>query len=752
MPSDAINSATAAYRLDWSDPAEMKDEQLVGFINKNFENGKQRRRVRERQAALIEAWAEGDQDRRLSPQKLRDDIVSDYESWALGEEVPFKDRFPVHVNMMRVLLFQKIALLLGQPTTLIAPPTNTGADDVQSARVQTKLLRYLWLSGSEPVRRNLVITLWKMFCTGLEFIHPRWDPFVGAMQRTGPEIPEKATAKERKRLTKAWQEKLAAELNRDPEHMPFDEDGINLESGDVAWEWPRAADITEPQGARSIAGCTWLIHTTWMDMEELEAKYGAEKVAEVNPQNALADWSKDHADTYGRAQGGDDANSVPPEHVQVHKLWRPVRPWSPVGALVVVADNRVLFKGPHPYGHGELPFIPLIEQPSRYFWPRSTGWQLHLLQARRNDLLSMAQGHVEQVTAPHLIVEADADLPEDFMDRKAKTSTVPVGAIAEKKFMFREVPTMSTDVYRLQELYRDAMEQVANVHSSSRGQGTSAQQSGRHAAILLKRDEAGGFVARELIETSLADAGRQSLFLFHQYVSNDRTVAITGQGMMPEVFTFKGESLLSRTGNKEDPPGPHDFNVLVRLGVLEEADEMTGRIQAYVEMGFWNMEKPDDRAAVARLLGDRVVDEQDAFTINTRNAALENAELMAGEEIKVAIGDGHELHVAEHMKFTTTGPYREKLKKDGKLAEAMERHILTHYYQNAQNRAMLAIADKETEHLEIEDLKRRTGAAPQGQGAGPPTAGPPGPSAPRAIIPMSRPAPTPAAVAQGAMR
>lgn len=722
----------AAYEIDWTDPAKIPDEQLQSFIRTQFEAGKQRRQGWERQASKQLAWANGDQESSY----LDDAQDLSRVSREITKGIPFEFQYPIVINSIKGKVFQRIALMLGAPVTLNAIAQSPSDEDINAARVATKVLQYMWRSGPDSVSKRFIEALWYMFCTGVCWIHPCWDAFKGELENFGPDKdpdPVKAAA-----TADAWKLKLAESLAKGIHDLNLNEDGsVDLPPGEVDWQFRTGFDITEPEFAFSVDECEWLIDTNWRTMEYVRFRYGEERTETVNPDDGsssqyLTGWrtAYGHVGEYTR-EGV--TNRTKAELVMLHSLWRPVRPWAPVGALVICSSQGViLYKGPNPYPHGELPFVQLKEFPVKHFRPPCTVQNMMTLQGARNRNRSQIAAAVHMAVAPKILREEECQIAEDAFDSQDRIIDVGPGGVNKIKAF--ENPKLPSEAIVLDQLYVRDLEDVAEVHASTTGRGESGQQSGKHAQILQAADSRATMVPRLLAQSAIAHAGSQSLWLWWKYVSTERMVVIPGDDSEGDVLQFKGLDLLpGRTDEKgqgKSKPGPHDFNVRVVMGPDQERQQQVALVEMMTTMGYWRADNVDDRIKVEKLLGQPGSGELDANARHRKNAASENRKLVSGAsaapdgEVVTAPGDQDQVHFEEHGRFTTTAEYRQAVKTKPQVQEQFEIHMRAHQFAAALKRQRLVVIEELAgATLRQEMMPGNTAGPPTGTKVAPPAEG-----------------------------
>ena len=690
----------ATHDIKWQRPERIPDERLAAFVIEQYRAAKARRATWEQRAAERLAWAAGHQQQRYSAE-VRD--LNNVRDMYL-EGVPDRFRFPVMINMIRPALLQRIATLLSVPANLYALPVSNEDSDVEAAQVQTQLLQYMWHSPT-GLRRQLAWLLWMLFCTGVMFGHPHWDPTVGEVERFKPEASDGRGRERRKGFVK----RLAERSGRPESSFHLEADGsIELPAGEVRVSWATGFDVSEPEFATDIAHADWLIATELRSMESLRDQYGS-AVDDVSPNEHSGDFLSGYRSMYGpgsesEGQGEDVApTSTKAELVPVHRLWRPKRPWCSQGVLAVVADSGdghgvVLHKGPNPYPHGEIPYVRVGEQPGTTFRPSCAAEDGMNIQEARNRTRSQISAGIHSTIAGKIMVEDGIDFPDNSFDSEQRIVRVTGGAL--NKIQPWAPPQIPAEAFRLDDMYRRDFQDVMGVHDSSMGRAESSSQSGRHAALLRANDEKAVSVAREEVEAALSAIGAQALWIWHGFVGTERTVSYTGQGMLTKVLAFKGSTLF----RQDRSPSPASWNVRVVMGPDDTIERVVEKLGGLKRAGLLSGQGIDPNI-VTRLMGMAPSVEGDEDEHHRNNARAENYQILEGEPVFCAIGDRDDLHLEEHDRFTTTAAYRQAVRKNRKLADAFEAHRIEHLNQVAGKEMAVVEAQQRVKQIVQERLR-----------------------------------------------
>lgn len=729
--------ALAAYEIDWRDPENIDQDDLVAFVHGQYEAGKLRRLGWEAQAAEQLAWARGNQ------QMVWDHGARDLRQMAVPEESPLEYRDPIHVNRLKGMVLSYLGMTVGQAITWICHPGTRDDDDVASSRTLAKLLPYYWAQGLNGENLLKVLNgLWHVFCTGLVFTHPIWDPQAGARDRftaeglkTG-ESPESEAqrAKSRKRF---------AELLGRYRRKANPDGSVDLPQGDLELDWATGFDITEPEHAIDLASSDWLLDSRYRTIEWVRERYPG--VGEdVTPDAGSDGYDYRGYERFGGydAYTGKDGLPYPGEEVLVHSLWRPrtgPQGAAPYGFYGVVADMKVLHVGAHPYMHGRLPYIRMTEMPDPdQFRPGCSIRDLMPLQRAMNKERSQLHGHLSITMNPRIFKEQGSGIPDDAFTGNAKVVEVGQDTVREGRARAFEFPKVPPYAFALQEQLRLDLEDVGGIHRSTTGTSESAQQSGRHAQLMQQGDQRRLSIVRQLLETAMAATGQQMAWLIWEFMTTERAVTVTGPDRRAEVIKFKGRGLA-----KNKPFGPHAFNVQVEIGTEPDMRAVLGKMQLMQQGGWLRPERESDRQMVMRWLGEQRPPETDEHAEHRANAAEENDSIADGQRVAPAYGDDDVTHMEEHAHFTTTAEYRQALKNNDSVRVLMELHIRAHMFQRADKEFRpVAIAKRIQADLVAEYglVAQRAVPAAAGPAGGPgpaPSVGPPGGGGRPGVVPRN---------------
>lgn len=703
-----VGDAKPIYEIDWRKPEAIPDVDLVALVETQYRAGKQRRYGWEAQAAEQLAWARGNQHLVWS-HDVRDLVREVF------EEKPLEFRNPVVIPKLKGVVLGYLGMTIGhaRPSWIVQPATRDD-DDVASANVLGKVLHWYWTKGGDRgTLMKLIDGLWMVFCTGVVFAKPTWDPTLGETDRFTAETLLSAgetveSDSQRKKLLDRFRQYVRGFGRK----MSDEQEDLELPRGDLVVDFISGFDITEPRNVQNVNGAPWMMESRFRSIEHLTERYG-EAADEVQPDEDSEAYDARRQEQYRgwRDYTGNEPDAVPSEEALTHEFWRPRSRSAPVGAKIVVADGKVLHKGPHPYLHGRLPFIRITEMPDpEHFRPGCSVRDAMSLQRAKNHQRSQLHGHLETTVDPRILVEKEAGIPDDAFLKGPRL--IPCkDKDAVRAWEPPHPPAYMGDLDRMND--RD-FEDVTGLHRSSYGDTEFAGQSGRHAQMLREGDARRLSVVRLGLELSMAAAGQQMAWLLWEFVSVERSLTITGPSRRSEVVTFKGREGLSRNA----PFGPHEFNVEVQLGTEPDMNTVLGKIELLSRYRIINPEREQDRLMVMRWLGEQVPSETDEAASHRVLASDENRRMAQGEALRANYGDDDPVHLEEHLQFTTTPDYRRAAAGNTDVELIMQMHLRHHMVQRADKEFRpMAIAKAVQARLVREYGLVSGGSAPQGTGA-----------------------------------
>jgi len=714
-------NAPAAWMIDWTDPDKIDERDLVDFITTQYEEGKNRRAQWEASASEQLAWARGNQMLRW------DDDAKDLMVFQ-EEGLPLEFRDPITINLLKGYVLQLLSFIIGRSLTFQVDPTTRDDDDVASARIASKVADYYWRGGTEDGLSRLLEAAWMMFCTGIVWCKPIWDPARGAVDSFTPDLlaqeegfnPE--SEEQRQSLIERFKGYVATKRGFGVGQYEMDEHGtLNLPRGDIYIDWANGFDVTEPYNCRKAEEAPWLIHSRYRQMEYMIERYGEKAMSDIRPTSEAEAYQYRTNEQYG-AYSSDRSGQLMAEEILVHELWRPRSISAPHGILAIVCDNKLIKVGRHPYLHGRLPFITFRELPDpEHFRPGCTIRDLMPLQRARNATRSFMLGHFRKTVDPRIFNEADSGLPDDAFLDGPKVIPLKDGGIEKVKAF--EHPVLPSYTAGMDQLNQEDMENVGGIHSSTRGKAESAQQSGKHAEILRRGDQQRSTVTRILFEKSASRVGAQLLSLVWEFVPHETTATITGEHGKYEIFTFKSDDI-----RQKQFTGPMEWNITAHLGPETDIDMVLGKIEVLQAGGWISAEREKDRLMVKRWMGEHTAGDTDDDGYHRCNANNENHDLKEGQEVNIALGDDDIVHIDAHEHFTTLPEFREAAKKKPQMAMAMLMHIRAHQYAYAEKQLRLqAIAEQVKQDLMQQFQIMPPGQQGTGNAAPPPGGAPAGP-------------------------
>ena len=664
------SASVAAHEINWRKPG---DNELIAFVETQVKAHDDRHYDWVRRAKTQLAWAAGDQ------LKIWDDnrreLVDSYDVQA--------NRIALFVNRIKPAILNWVSVITARPLSFRTTPETAEDNDIASAKVGDKLVRYYWrrLLGDS----NFIDMLWLTFCTGCSFLQSTWDSNVGSETKLGAAdlmSPQELAGGNgmglRQRFAGLLGELMGVSPDDATDHIGQD-DKVSTFDGDLACTLLTGFDVTPPVGCVSMEKAPWLVVRQYERIEDLRDLYGrkAKDITGGRPEpfSAHTDISVTPQDLTGVSQLGVDM-----DHAMTFTVWRPSRRYLPKGHRSVICQGKVLAKGDNPYDHGEIPIVMVRELPSpKKFWPPSTVEDLMAVQAEVNITMSQVAEHKAKIIDPKIIAERGIGLDEMAFTQPDEIVEVNPGKIERVK----QWPPEALPSYLpwWEQAILRAFEDTSRNHAPSYGKQTGNMRSGKHVIALQEADARLNAPMLRMLKESFGHVGRQWLQILHQFVDESRITTLVGENHEPEVLTW----------SKHDLPAA-EFNVECDLGPAIDRETTTNLIDTLTARGWLVPGEQGHRETVFKWLGEGVAQQIDESENDRRNAALENARLLQGQPAPTSDGDDDTVHLDEHSRMQKTGQYRMALAQDLELEKVFNVHKSDHERRRIMKRVRQEIA------------------------------------------------------------
>jgi hypothetical protein len=451
---------------------------------------------------------------------------------------------------------------------------------------------------------------------------------------------------------------------------------------------------TDPY-ARRFPLCRYIIHSQFMDVEQVYELYGKE----VKPEE-MSRTDKEKAALLremGQAPIIDGAI--------VNELWvKQGRRYAKGAYTVWVGKDFMVEPDNFPYKHMQMPFTQVgsIPRPGSQHYTCAVKYlrsgQMELNKYHQQRLMVR-----EAFSNPKWWIPAELELEQmpDDSPRQILTGNSGGGQYKPELIQPTTFPENQDG-----EWIRQEMQDTVGLHEVSQGQVPGRVEAAKAIESLKEADNSRLAELTRTTKSSLSQGAWQMLMLAKQYITDEVIVQTYSSEGMPEVKRFKTEDL--KPGMK--------VKTLMGTGL--------GRTRAAQQdhaMQLWQYGIIQDPELMSELLDvpvGRIVPDK-AFDI--RLARNENLQMAEDKALTPNSWDEHEIHIREHNNYRKTSEYAEK---SGEVKKKFEFHVEQHEVLQLQQFA------KEAQKMQAAQAAGRVPEQDtQQQGSRPtPQPGPPGPT------------------------
>lgn len=559
-------------------------------------------------------------------------------------------------NRIQPLVRTEIAKMTKTRPKWVAVPRTQQDDDIASARYGELALDDAW-KRQNLLRKLRAALLWSRL-TGAGFWKVWWDPTIGAKKdilvygdghpeagrlvrdtRGGPLDPERAGD-------------LPPEANAQRRSIAMGELCIELKSFFHLYPDPMA-------GEDGVESCEWIGE---------EGVYSRDYCAKHFPQ--LADKLTYDADPMPGALesrmpfgGLYDATTT-----QAGKGARLREYWSSDKHVVFVPGGQVLLEEPNRYPW--LPYVMFrgVPVPGR-FWPDSVVTHLRPRQVALNKRLSQISEHAERIANPGLLVPSSMGDDFDWQGLPGERIDYLDTGSPNAAPSFLQAPEMQATVQSDVERIQQSLMEISGQHEVT---GASVPQGVTAASAISQLQEAddsrlGPDIAD--MEQAIADAGKRMLHIVRTYYTDERHLAVAGEGGRWDVMAFKGNIF----------GGIEDIEVQAGSAMPESKAAKQAAIQQVMTLLTQNPQNGMTPRDWRKVLGEFQIGGLEAFFSSIQRDEQqvedENRRLALGEKLQINSYDNDEAHVWFHTDFQKTARYAAL---PDQVKVIMEEHVTAH--------------------------------------------------------------------------
>jgi hypothetical protein len=700
-----------------------KERTLLKLIEDAYVRGRQIRRPHEGQWFVNKAFDRGQQ----------------YVVWsesASGLQTPPapKHRIRLVVNLIQPTLRARASKFLkNRPVPKVVPATSD-VRDRQNARFTQKAMEYQTRRLRLEAKYALAVQTTQLMGHAYWWVY--WDPTVRGRIRTKDELTGEVE------LTEAAIGDVGLEC-------------------DQAWS-VLVGDPTQP----FIGDQPWLVRIKVRSLDYLKGRFpekGKFVKGESTQDDALRhEWQTATLNSQGVGgaglpegpQGRGESVDGLKTHAIVKEFFERPCPDYPKGRYLVAAGGVLLREQEFlPYGFEDLPNpYPVIDFMDvgnvGQYWGTTICEQLITPQREYNLLRSKVAEHLRMMALPKLLIAKQHQLPKGSWTSEA-------GEIIEYLALPNigppvpwHPPNIASDVWRMMEVLRREMQDIAHIYPESEGQ-RGGSESGFQTNLLQEAADAVHQPDIDAHGRCLEEAMYKIRRLMKQGYEVERLITVSGRDLEPEAFEFSSEQIddyadIVMLASSALPTLPSAKSSMIldlwKAGIYGPVDDPEARRKVAVQL---------EMGTVEDTFYDARKDEQ--------QARVENDAFLDGQAPPVPeFYENHALHYRIHTDLLKSPRSVEQVQR-----EVMIAHIIGHVkFQNPQSAVQLALQYGMPEL--VQELMPPPGAAPGGGPApsgAPPSAppgmppmaaaGPAGSPAPASMGPMSMPAPMPGPMPPG---
>lgn len=427
-------------------------------------------------------------------------------------------------------------------------------------------------------------------------------------------------------------------------------------------------DIFPDPYATDFAKCRYIIHSQFMDVEQVYELYGKE----VRPN----DMAK--ADPI-RSQLLQQMGSAPMlSGAVVNELWmRPCRRYKDGLYCVWTSDEQLVAPDDLPYEHliedKKLPFTQLgvIPRPGSLHYSSP-------LKYMRSGQMELNKYHAQKISIREAFAnpkwwipqELELETQPDDSPRQILTGNSNQGMLKPEIIQPTGMPDNGDGEWIVQELMN-----IVGQHEVSQAQVPGRVEAAKAIALLKESDTTRLSELNRTMKASIGEGMYQVLMLAKQFVPSGTIVQTYSPEGLPEVKRFKKDAI---------KPG---MRIRITMGTGLASSRAARQDQL---MLLWQNGVIKDPETMARLMDVPLPTFIEARAYDIKLARNENLDIAAGNPIKPNSWDEHELHLREHNSFRKTAEY---LLLDNETKQMFEFHCSQHdelFIQQAGKQIMKA--------------------------------------------------------------
>lgn len=618
------------------------DDDLVAYVDREFQRRQQERRPFELQWRLNLAFYEGNQYLDINTASMALEEMPIMYEWQEREVF----------NHVSPNIDSRVSRLKRVRSVLKVRPGNADdPSDMHSAKVETQILKNNYADQRIQDKQSEEF-IWLETC-GTVFRKHVWNPQIGKVIGVMPTIDDSGQETGQQEVREGDGETIVV---------------------------PPQECYPDSCYRNNLEECKSFIHAKAFSVDDIRDTWGIE----VRPEKAESEKLQATMNGFGGlgyGQGGFNLTTIKLEnHAIVKEYWEVPSKKYPQGRLIIVAGGKLLHAGPCPYKVGEdskegIPFAMLIclKRPG-IFWGKTVLERLIPVQRRYNALRNRKAEYLNRCAIGQYWAEEESIDIEDMEQNAGMPGYIGVVRKGAKYPQPVENPSLPASFNAEEATLLNEFSILSGVSEVSRQSAAPpGVKSGVALSIIQEQDDTRLSNTVENVERFNIQSGKIQLRLAKQFVMAPRTLYAVGRNNVAEVMDYigsdiKGENVvldnMSALAESIAQKRQMVFDLL-QAGLMVDPD--TGRMDKtlrsraleMIELGEW--ESADD-----------------VESLHMAKAERENKVLSQGQLPQAVNYDEHIIHVDAHNKFRLTVDYEELAANMPMIEKIFEAHVNMH--------------------------------------------------------------------------
>lgn len=621
-------------QVDWNKPP-----QVVDFVTQCYKNRDQYRGLRERQWYTNVGQYLGYQYHTFS---ARSGTLT----------TPTAPPYRVRLVCNRLMgISRKVVskALRSRPVWTVIPATSE-RDDINSARIGQKLLKYYWRYLN--MDRVMVDLFTWVSTVGNGFLRCYWDPDKGEELDISQEVQQ-----------------LLPEMKWKP--------GQTVRLGDLVVEACSPFEVDVDPECMHIDDARYLIHTKVRDITYLEDRYGVTGLTpDAGQASAMTRFYERQLQTMAGSSAGFEAKNADEEldSCLTHTIWVNPTKRAPEGFYAVVASGKVLTQGPLPNPFKKIPYVHVkeIAVPGQ-FWGTCSLEICIPMQAEYNRGRSQLCEIRNLMSKPKWLVVKGSGVAE------SACTSEPGEVIQYLLGMKPEAwtpPPVPDYVMRLLEYALKDLEDASAIHEVTQARAPSGVRSGVAIAQLQEQDDQMLAPAFMMAEKALSTIASWMLQLCAANVTEERLIKVTGNDKMIEALSFTGKQLI---GPNKGRPGANYFDVETQMASQLPLSKAARQQYVIDLVNAGVLDRVQDKKKIFQLLEfgaeEPVMNDEQ---LDRQLAGRENILMSQGMQVEINPWDDDVIHMEELRRYQKQPEFQDLLKTMPQALESFEAHFNQH--------------------------------------------------------------------------